>query len=155
MAEAAVRAVVPRRVVAARAAEWNTSRASRRLPLPPLAATPPESSMLYRIAAVDERGRIAESAITGAVGWQPGERLGVDLLSTTTVAVRADPGGLVPLARRGHFPLPVPVRRWCGLAPGDRVLLAASGDEGLLLVHTMAALEAMVAAFHVEGGDRR
>ncbi|MBE9376442.1 AbrB/MazE/SpoVT family DNA-binding domain-containing protein [Saccharopolyspora sp. HNM0983] len=111
--------------------------------------------MVYRIAAVDERGRIAETAITSAVGWQPGERLRLEPLSTTTVAVRADPSGLFPLTRRGHLPLPAPVRRWCGLAPGDRVLLAASREEGLVLVHTMAALEAMVTAFHAEGGDRR
>ncbi|GAA4855413.1 hypothetical protein GCM10025787_44300 [Saccharopolyspora rosea] len=111
--------------------------------------------MLYRIAAVDERGRIAEGRIVGARGWSPGQRLRLEPLSNTTVAVLADPGGLFTLTRRGHVPLPIAVRRWCGLQPGDRVLLAAAPEKQLLVVHTMAALDAMVAAFHAQDGDAR
>lgn len=31
--------------------------------------------MLYRIAALDERGRIAEQSVVHALGWGPGQRL--------------------------------------------------------------------------------
>ncbi|GGM67957.1 hypothetical protein GCM10011608_61480 [Micromonospora sonchi] len=42
------------------------------------------------------------------------------------------------------------VRQWCGLTAGDRVLLAASPADGLLVVHPPAALDAMVVAVHAD-----
>ncbi|MFD2415527.1 hypothetical protein [Amycolatopsis pigmentata] len=47
------------------------------------------------------------------------------------------------------------VRHWCHLQAGDRVLLAAAPDRGVLIVSTMSALDSMVTAFHSAstGGD--
>ncbi len=104
--------------------------------------------MLYRIAALDERGRVAEQSVVRALGWDRGERLQCELLSTTAMAVRPDTAGRYTLARRGHIPLPVTARRWCHLQAGDRVLLAAAPESGVLIVYTMRALDAMVTAFH-------
>lgn len=101
-----------------------------------------------RTAALDPQGRIAESSIVKALGWQAGRRLRLEVLSNTTVTIQADTDGVFTLARRAHLPLPAAVRRWCGLNPGDRVLLAAAPEPGLLLIHTMRALDAMVADFH-------
>ena len=154
MTESDVPALVPSSTSATAAAASSTSR---RVPLPQLAALPAETSMLYRIAAVDDRGRIAEHTIVAALGWRPPQRLRLKQLSTTTMAVWTDPGGVVSLARRGHLPLPAAARRWCALQPGDRLLLAAAPQHDLLLVHTMTALDAMVSAFHqtTHGGDAR
>ncbi|MGP4017582.1 hypothetical protein [Saccharopolyspora sp. 5N708] len=120
-----------------------------------MAALPGETTMLYRIAALDERGRIAEQSVVNALGWSPGERLQFGLISNTAIAVQPDAGGMFTLARRSHIPLPVTARRWCGLRTGDRVLLAAAPDHGVLVVYTMGALDAMVAGFHASacGGE--
>lgn len=108
--------------------------------------------MLYRIAAVDDRGRLAEHTLVNALGWQPGQRLRIETLSTTALAMTPDTDGLLPIARRRHLPLPAGVRRWCVIRPGDRVLLAANPQRQLLLVHTMAALDAMITSFHTTTG---
>jgi hypothetical protein len=67
--------------------------------------------VVYGTGQIDKSGRVADRAITIALGWQPGDRL------TLTAAAGA-------------------LRRRFGLRPGDRVLLAvfpardAVGDGG-------------------------
>ncbi|MBB5069979.1 hypothetical protein BJ969_003067 [Saccharopolyspora gloriosae] len=153
MAEANVPAVVPR--------QWTGSDhagpvSAQLLPVPDLAAVHSGPSTVYRIAAVDERGRIAERAVVQALEWGPGQRVRFDLLSATALVLRPEPTGLFGLTRRGHIPLPVPVRRWCRVQAGDRVLLAASAQRGLLAIYTMAALESMINEFPLpnDGGER-
>ncbi|MEV4644382.1 AbrB/MazE/SpoVT family DNA-binding domain-containing protein [Saccharopolyspora sp. NPDC049357] len=153
MAESAVPGIELHPLSVDERAELIAARGTaRRVPLTQLAALPSTTSMVYRTASVDPQGRVADSSIVNALGWQAGRRLRLEVLSNTTVTIQADPDGLFTLARRAHLPLPVAVRRWCGLNPGDRVLLAAP-DPGLLLIHTMRALDAMVAAFHTPGAD--
>jgi hypothetical protein len=69
--------------------------------------------------------------------------------------VRANRQGVFCMTAQGYLRLPATVRHWCGLVPGDRVLLAAEPDQGLLVVHPPAALDAMVSQFHADvlGGD--
>ncbi len=74
--------------------------------LPRLAALPDETAMLYRIAALDERGRIAEQSVVRALDWEQGQRLQFRLVSHTAVAVQPD-AGMFTLARRCHIPLSV------------------------------------------------
>ncbi len=154
MAESAVPAIELHPLSADERAELITARGTaRRVPLTQLAALPSTTSMVYRIASLDTQGRIAESSIVTALGWRTGQRLRLEVHSNTTVTVQADTDGVFTLARRAHLPLPAAVRRWCGLNPADRVLLAAAPESGLLLIHTMRALDAMVAAFHTPGAD--
>ncbi len=150
MSEASVPALVPHS--ASSSVPDPEARISRRLPLPQLAALASSATMLYRIAAVDDRGRLAEHTLVNALGWQPGQRLRIETHSTTALAMTPDTDGLLPLARRGHLPLPAGVRRWCTIRPGDRLLLAADPQPQLLLVHTMAALDAMLTSFHNSPG---
>jgi hypothetical protein len=51
--------------------------------------------------------------------------------------------------------VPASVRRWCALEAGDRVLLAAAPDSGVLVVHTMATLDAVLERHHaaLAGGE--
>ncbi|MGW1680072.1 AbrB/MazE/SpoVT family DNA-binding domain-containing protein [Saccharopolyspora sp. NPDC002376] len=81
------------------------------------------------------------------LGWIPGDRVDVAMTSGVVV-VRRNRYGAFRLTRRGHLQLPLAVRRWCGVSPGDRVLLAAAPDLGLLVVHTMSVLDGMVVAYH-------
>ena len=47
------------------------------------------------------------------------------------------------------------MRHWCGLTPGARVLLVAEPDEGRLVIHPTASLDAMITRVYAEvlGGD--
>ncbi|RKR86650.1 hypothetical protein BDK92_0894 [Micromonospora pisi] len=113
-----------------------------------------ERSSTYGFAAIDDRGRIAARLIFGALGWVPGttvacrERGGL-------VVVSADRGGPIRVSLKGHLRLPAPVRRWCGLEAGSRVLLVADPDMGRLVVHPPAALDAMISRYYADvfGGD--
>jgi hypothetical protein len=130
------------------------ARAGRRpLPVPRLAVSRLRSTV-YRLAAVDDRGRIAGHAVVRALGWGSGTRLDVHE-SCGLVLVRADQQGVFSVTNQGHLRLPATVRHWCGLVPGDRVLLAANPDRGLLVVYPPVALDAMVSQFHTDvlGGD--
>jgi hypothetical protein len=113
-----------------------------------------DRSTVYGLAAIDDRGRIAESTVIRALGWLPGTRLDVRE-SGGLLLVNADPQGVFSVTCRGHLRLPATVRHWCRLAPGDRVLLTADPAEGLLVVHPPAALDAMITQVHasVFGGD--
>jgi hypothetical protein len=123
------------------------------LPVPRLSALRARSTV-YGFAAVDGRGRIADGAVVRAMGWVAGTRLDIRE-SAGVVLVSHGRQGVFALTGQGHLRLPAAVRRWCGLAAGDRVLLAAEPAQGLLVVHPPAALDAMITQFHavVLGGD--
>ncbi|MCA1190010.1 MULTISPECIES: hypothetical protein [unclassified Saccharopolyspora] len=145
MADAFIPAVIPRSLSGVAA---SGAKPGRSMPVPDLAASPGEIHTVYRIASIDQRGRIAERSVVQALGWCPGERLQFGLISESVIAVLPDPAGMFSLARRHHIPLPVTARRWCHLQTADRVLLAAAPQHGRLVIYTMSALDAMVTASH-------
>jgi hypothetical protein len=70
------------------------------------------------------------------------------------ILITADRQGVFGLTRQGHLRLQVAVRRRCGLATGDWVLLAAEPGDGLLVMHPLAALDAMITQFHAAVSTR-
>jgi hypothetical protein len=93
-----------------------------------------ERLMIYGTAAVDCNGRVAETAVLAALGWGPGLRLHLRECGGLLL-VTADQQGVFRLTGQGHLRLSATVRRWCGLAAGDRVLLTADPAQRLLVVH--------------------
>ncbi len=102
------------------------------LPLPTL--TPRRTStVVYGLAALDDRGRVADRVIMQALGWSAGLRL--DIRETGGVPrVLTDPTGVYQVTSQGHLRLPVALRHRCGLQAGDRVVLAADLDAARLLL---------------------
>ena len=113
-----------------------------------------ESTILYGFAAVDDRGRVAAQPVAEHLGWPPGTRLAARVRAGL-VLVTTDPAGPVRVTPRRHLRLPATVRHWCGLTPGARVLLVAEPDEGRLVIHPTASLDAMITRVYAEvlGGD--
>jgi hypothetical protein len=71
--------------------------------------------VVYRFGRIDASGRVADRAITSALGWQPGDRLTV-MAAAGVVIARRDPAGMVTMAAR---PMSRSRRRCaarCGLA---------------------------------------
>jgi hypothetical protein len=123
----------------------------RPLARPPLPlASLPEGrgrSWQYTVSTLDNRGRIADASVVRALDWAPGTRLHVREQGRLVVA-SLDEQGVFQISRTGHLLIPVAVRRWCGLRPGDRVLLAGDPDRHMIVVHPPEAIDAMVEQLH-------
>jgi hypothetical protein len=128
--------------------------ADRLLPVPELTA-PRAGAAVYGLAVVDCHGRVADRSLLRALGWDAQTRLDIREQGGLLL-VLANPQGVFSLTRQGHLRLPIAARRWCGMEAGDRVFLVADPDEGRLVVHPPAALDAMVAWLHATalGGDQ-
>jgi hypothetical protein len=98
---------------------------------------------VYGLAVVDDRGRIADRPVVRALGWTDATRL--DLRAGAgRILVRAAIDGRHSLAARDRLPLPAYLRRSSGIEPGDSVLLAAEPADGVLAIHPLASLDALL-----------
>lgn len=125
------------------------------LPLPRLAGTRIRTrATVYGLATIDCDGRAANVTVIRALGWAADTRLNVRERGGL-VLVTADRQGVFGLTPQGHLQLPATVRRWCGLATRDRVLLGAEPNDGLLVVYPPATLDEMITQVHAQalGGD--
>ncbi|NGY65074.1 AbrB/MazE/SpoVT family DNA-binding domain-containing protein [Lentzea sp. NEAU-D13] len=105
-------------------------------------ATPPQrlSNVLYSIATVDNRGRIADRQMAAALNWTAATRLSIREHDGLLV-VAADPHGVFKLTKQGHVRLPADARRAGHLSSGDRVLLVAHLDRQTVTVFPPVALD--------------
>ena len=128
-------------------------------PLPmagPAAALSVPADVVYGTGHIDASGRIADQAITCALGWREGDRLTLTA-SPGVVTARRDPRGMITVPARACLAIPAVLRRRCGLRAGDRVLLAAVPGQDILAAYSFAvvdqALRAHSAFPHAPGGQ--
>ncbi|MDX8141489.1 AbrB/MazE/SpoVT family DNA-binding domain-containing protein [Lentzea sp. BCCO 10_0061] len=95
------------------------------------------------MAAVDQRGRVADRHVTAALEWNAGTRLSIREHDGLLV-VAADPHGLFQPTKQGYLRLPADARRRAGISSGDRVLLAAHLDRRTVTVFPPVALDNLV-----------
>jgi bifunctional DNA-binding transcriptional regulator/antitoxin component of YhaV-PrlF toxin-antitoxin module len=127
----------------------------RRLPVavaPEVPAVPDD--VLYGFGRMDSSGRVADRAMTSALGWQPGDRLTLTAAAGVVIA-RRDPGGLVTMPAKPYLVIPAALRRRCGLRPGDRVLLAVFPDRDTLAAYSFAVVDQALRAHVPVPGERR
>lgn len=117
------------------------------LPTGSLSMLPNKSSVVYGMAAMDDRGRIANHATIDALEWTSEDHLAMQVLHGAVVVQKCGEGSLM-LARRGSVKIPAPVRHWCAINPGDQVLLVAVPEHGVLLLHPAATLNEMMLGYH-------
>jgi hypothetical protein len=104
----------------------------------PVAAWPRDA--VYGVGRVDASGRVADRAVTGALGWACGDRLTVTA-SDGVVVARRDSLGMITLPARACLVIPSALRRRCGLRPGDMVLLAALPGLALLAAYPIVVVD--------------
>jgi hypothetical protein len=106
----------------------------------PLASPPGRPDVVYGFGRIDASGRVADRAITSALGWRPGDRRALAADAGVVIA-RRDPGGMVTVPSRPYVVIPAALRRRCGLRAGDHVLLAAVPGEDLLAAYPFAVVD--------------
>jgi len=110
---------------------------------------------VYGTGRIDESGRVADRAMTGALGWQPGDRLTFTAAAGVVIA-RRDPDGMVTMPAKPYLVIPAALRRRCGLRAGDHVLLAASPGQDKLTAYSFAVVDqALRDHAQVAGAGRR
>jgi hypothetical protein len=110
--------------------------------------------VVYGTGRIDESGRVADRAITGALGWQPGDRLTFTAAAGVVIA-RRDPGGMVTMPAKPYLVISAALRRRCGLRSGDHVLLAASPGEDTLTAYSFAVVDRALRAHAPLPGEGR
>ena len=133
------------------------SAAGRPLPLAhPEPVPPAPGDVVYGIGRIDASGRIADRAVISALGWSGGDRLTLTA-DAGVVTARRDPGGMITLPARAYIAIPAPLRRRCGLRPGDRVLLAAAPRHDTLTALSLAVVDQAIRAHgsfpHAQGAQ--
>jgi hypothetical protein len=123
-------------------------RSGQPLPLAPLLSARAQSTV-YGLAAVDDRGRIADHVVVDALDWRAGAALDVRVVGGV-IFLTANDDGASRVTKHGHVRLPQFVRRRCGIESGDRVLLAAEPTEGVLTMHPLIVMDTMVTRFHAQ-----
>jgi hypothetical protein len=138
------------------AREQGRAAAVRRLPVatvPEVLAAP--ADVLYGFGRMDSSGRVADRAMTAALGWQPGDRLTVTA-AAGVVTARRDPSGMVTMPSKRYLVIPAALRRRCGLRPGDRVLLAVFPARDALAAYSFAVVDQALRAHAPDpGGEGR
>lgn len=148
-----IRPIVPD-TAAGKAADSSVRAAGQPLPLitVPTSRPPRPTDVLYRMAAVDHRGRVADRHVTAALGWDTGTRLNIREHGGLLV-MNADPHGLFKLTKEGYLRLPADARRVAGVTSGDRVLLAAHVDRRSVTVFPPVALDELLLPVLLGGED--
>ena len=103
--------------------------------------------MLYGIGRVDSSGRVANREIIEALHWRPGDRLEI-VLMPSAIVIRACPDGPLRVPQRPSIVIPRPARTLHRIEAGDHVLIAAAPAYDVVIVHTLSALDDMLASYH-------
>ena len=120
--------------------EHGKTATARRLPVaaaPEVPAVPDD--VVYGTGRIDESGRVADRAMTGALGWQPETGLTFTAAAGVVIA-RRHPAGMVTTLAKPYLVIPAALRRRCGCRPvitccwlprprghADRVLVCSGG----------------------------
>jgi hypothetical protein len=127
--------------------ERQSSSPARGLPLARVVA-PGRTPVAYCVVTpIDDRGRFADRSPLQVLQWRSGLPVAMCVLPGAVVIV-PHRNGRHAITRQGYLRLPACVRHVCRLEAGDRLLLVACSDRDLLVAYTMAALEAMLLAYH-------
>jgi bifunctional DNA-binding transcriptional regulator/antitoxin component of YhaV-PrlF toxin-antitoxin module len=119
----------------------------RPLPLMGLHQLSRDTTMLYGVGPVDASGRVKNSDIVRALGWQPGDKLEV-IPGLGGIVIFSSPDGLFTVPFKPCIVIPAAARRIHDIQPGDHVLLAAVPEYSVVIVHTRQAINEMLARYH-------
>jgi hypothetical protein len=117
------------------------------LPVAQLRSPVRKSKAHYVVTSVDYHGRLGDRSPMRIMDWEPGHPVAVTL-AAGAIMVASRPDAREAVTRQGHLRLPASIRRACRLQPGERLLVAAHPDAGLLMAYTTSALDQMVLTFH-------
>lgn len=139
-----IRALVPRKV-----ADNRNRRRMPRIDLGQLQIAVGRERLEFALCLLDDSGRLAGRSLFELLGWSSEHPLG-QALGRGYIALQPSTDGTLSLDNRMRLGLPPGLQRYCGLRPGDKVLLVAAPEHQMLILHPMANLAHMTRIFHSE-----
>ena len=124
-----------------------SSEPFRPLPLLDLHRLSRDTTVLYDVGRVDASGRVTNTDLVRALGWQAGDKLEV-VTALGGIVILASPDGLFSVPHKPRIVIPAAARRLHDIGPGDHVLLAAAPEFGIVIIHTRQAMNEMLARYH-------
>ncbi|MFX0577109.1 AbrB/MazE/SpoVT family DNA-binding domain-containing protein [Nocardia nepalensis] len=106
----------------------------------------PIGELFCAAGTIDDHGRVSDRSALKHLAWYAGQALGFEG-DDQFVVVRWLRQGRWSVGRSGYLLIPAAFRHRCNLDPGDRVLLAASRDNDLLVVVPPAVMAAALWAY--------
>lgn len=104
----------------------------------------------FALGLMDDRGRVSNRSILNHLGWDSYSSL-TPGMGRNFLVIRPDSRGESLVDDRMRVALPLAMLRLCGLGAGRRVLLVATGGNGVLVVHPLVNFAHMVRQFHGQG----
>ncbi|ONI88021.1 hypothetical protein ALI22I_19950 [Saccharothrix sp. ALI-22-I] len=95
------------------------------------------------IARIDHSGRVGDRWLAEVLGWRPGDRHDVRMLSDGAI-VSIDADGRFRVNARHHVFVPAGVRRILSVESGDPVVLVARPKSRTLLVHSTSMVASLL-----------
>lgn len=125
------------------------------LPLPVLPPVDGSSSFLLDMARLDASGRFSSRGLLRALGWLPGHRVDT-VVAGDAVVFGGSATGRQMVGCRGELAVPAAARSLIGLTEDVRVVVVATVDPDLLLVHSHATVVRLLAEHYTAqmAGDR-
>lgn len=120
---------------------------ARPLPIARLVDKTPTSTTRLVVTTMDVHGRLGDRTPVQALGWLPSQPIAFAANAKAGVLV-VRRGGPERITSQGHVRIPVRIQHVLKLARGDQLLVAALTQHDLLIAHTLAAVDAMVLAYH-------
>lgn len=99
------------------------------------------------MARLDWSGRLHQRALLQTLGWAAGDTLNLAVIDTA-ILISPSPTGLHTLGPNTELTIPATARRLSGIPEGARVLLAASPNQQLLVLHPESTITALLCAHH-------
>jgi len=120
---------------------------ARPLPTARLVEKPPTTTTRLVVTTMDVHGRLGDRTPPQTLGWLPGQPIAFAANAQAGVFV-VRRGGPEKITSQGHVRIPLRIQHVLKLARGDQMLVAAFAQYDLLIAHTLAAVDAMVLAYH-------
>lgn len=124
------------------------------MPVVPGSVRSASEASVLGVARLDRSGRLSVRPLLARLGWRPGDRVSIDIVHRAVVVVVAGTGRHA-LGSRGDLALPTAARQLCGIGPDQPVLVVAYPGRGMLVIHAVDMVTALLAEFHAQLlGDR-
>jgi len=118
------------------------------LPLPQLTIDQPKvSGFEYILTTICCHGQLSDRTPVRLLDWKPDQPVALVVKGRAAVGL-ANSRSTCRIGPRGHLRLPATVRHQCGVAAGQKLLVAVSVEHRIVIVYPVAAIDRALTSLH-------